>query len=103
MDKNTTPTETIETLLVLKRRVCSFALGLGLATLIVTWVFRNSAETLAPFDRYIFPIYIVWCMGLLIGLLRSRLPLVWIESSLFTMAALGLFARLAEILFSPNS
>lgn len=103
MDKNTTPTETIETLLVLKRRVYSFALGLGLATLIVTWVFRNSAGTLAPFDRYIFPIYIVWCMGLLIGLLRSRLPLVWIESSLFTMAALGLLARLAEILFSPNS
>jgi diguanylate cyclase (GGDEF) domain len=103
MHKNNKPTESVESLRALKRRVYFWAVTAGLLAILIGWVFKSFAGIVTPFDRPIFPVLTALCLGLFIALWRTRISLGWIELALFAGTALGLLARLFEVLFTAES
>lgn len=97
------PTESVESLRALKRRIYLWALAVGLLAILTGWVFKTYAGTATPYDRVIFPILTALCLGVLIVLWRTPVALVWIELALFTGTALSLLGRLIEILVTPET
>ncbi len=103
MNENNKPTESVESLRALKRRIYFWVVIVGLLAILTGWVFVSFAGIVTPFDRPIFPILTALCLGLFIALWRTRIALVWIELSLFAGVALALLGRLYEILFTPET
>ncbi len=101
--QNTTPTETVETLHVLKRRIYFWAVTAGLLAILTAWIPKALAGTATSYERAIFPATTALCLGLLVVLWRTPLALVWVEFSLFAGMALSLLGRLVEILFTPET
>ncbi len=103
MRDNTTTTETVESLAALKRRIYLWAVTAGLLAILTGWIPKALAGTATSYERAIFPATTALCLGLLFALWRTPRALVWVELSLFAGTALGLLARLVEILFTPET
>ncbi len=101
--QNTIPTDTVESLRALKRRIYFWAVTAGLLAILVGWIPKAFAGTTTAYERAIFPATTALCLGLLIALWRTPIALVWVELSLFAGTALALLARLVEILFTPET
>ncbi len=97
------PTESVESLRALKRRIYFWGVTVGLLAILTGWVFKSVAGIVTPFDQPVFPILIALCLGLFIALWRTRLSLGWVELALFAGIALALLGRLFEILFTAES
>lgn len=103
MNENNKPTESVESLRALKRRIYIGALVAGLLAILIGWIPKVFAGTTTPYEQVIFPAMAALCLGLLVILWRTRVPLVWVELPLFAGTALGLLARLYEILATPET
>ena len=103
MDKNNKPTESVESLRALKRRIFFGVLVAGLLTILIDWIPKGLDGTLTSYERVIFPISTALCLGLLIALWRTRVPLVWIEWTLFIATTLALLVSLFEVLFKADT
>lgn len=103
MREDNKPTESVESLRALKRRIYLWAVTAGLLAILLGWIFKAYTATATPYDQVIFPILTVLCLGLFLVLWRTPTALVWIELSLFVGTALSLLGRLFEILFAPET
>ena len=103
MRENNKPTESVESLRALKRRIYVWALAIGLLAILASWIPKSFDGTTTAYTRLVYPATVVMCLGLLIVLLRTRIALVWVESILFAVTALSLLGRFYEILFTSGS
>jgi len=93
MQENNKPTESVEWLRALERRIYLWALIVGVFIILTGWVFKTYTGTVTLFERDFFPILTALCLGLFIALWRNWVSLVWIELSLFAMTALSLLGK----------
>ena len=104
MHENNKPTESVEALRALERRIYLWVLIVGLFILLTGLAFKTYAGTATTFDRDFFPILAALCLGLFIVLWRNWVSLVWIELSLFAITALSLLGKFyePETALNPN-
>jgi diguanylate cyclase (GGDEF)-like protein len=95
-------TETIESLREQKRRIYLWSILAGLLALLVGWIPKALSGTISPYERIIFPIATVLCLGLLIALWKTLRVLTFVELSLFAITGFSLLSKLLEILQTPQ-
>jgi diguanylate cyclase len=94
------PTETVESLRDLKRRIYLWALLAGVLALLVGWIPKYFSGMLTAYEQIIFPAATVLCLALLIALWRTTRVLVLVEWSLFLVTDISLLSKLQEIMQS---
>lgn len=103
MRENKKPSESVESLRALKRRIYFWVLTAGLLTILLGWIPKALAGTVASYEQFIFPATTILCAGLLIALWRTVRGLFWVELSLFAVMSLSLLIQLKAILETPET
>ncbi|MBC7877923.1 MAG: GGDEF domain-containing protein [Anaerolineales bacterium] len=95
------PTETVESLRELKRRIYLWAMLAGLSSMLFSWIPKILTRKITSYESVIFPLIMVLFLGLMIALWRTLRALVWVEWSLFAITTISLLGTLQETMQSP--